>query len=106
MLNHPLDRASNRKSTAAGQGVAGVGGKFTHISSGHAQPRRARLQSAQHDAVTRQDQSAQKFARGVNGLYRHRRTDHHHHQRPHWLVFHLLAHAREGANHGDPPVCA
>ena len=103
VVPHALDRASDGKGAAAGQGVAGVGGKVAHLARGHVQPGGTRLQRPEHDAVTGQDDAAQKASIGVDGLDRHGRPDHHHHTGAGPA---LAQQALTCADHGHPAIRA
>ena len=57
MLHHALNRAGNGIGATTGERIAGVGGKGTNLAGGYPQACGARLQSTQHDAVARQDET-------------------------------------------------
>jgi len=103
MLHHALHCACDRVGAATGQCIAGVGRELAHLAGWDMQAGRAGLQCAQHDAVTRQDQPAQKLAAGVQCLDGDGGANHHHH---HGARSPLGEHAVVGANHGDPAVRA
>ena len=56
-VDHALYRAGNGEGATTCEGIAGVDREILDITSGHTQAGRARLQRAQHDAVTGQDKA-------------------------------------------------
>ncbi|KZS00580.1 Uncharacterized protein APZ42_003075, partial [Daphnia magna] len=104
---HALDGAGDGVSAAAGQRVRGVGRELAHLAGGHAQAGRAAFQRAQHDAVARHDQAAEKAARGVERIDCDRRADHHHQRGLRRLLGRGAGqHMGAGADQGDKAVRA
>ncbi|MNV82123.1 hypothetical protein D3C71_1758370 [compost metagenome] len=101
MLHHALHGARDGIGTAAGECITGVGGEQPDLPRRHMQPSGAGLQGAQHDAVARQDEPAQKIPLRIHTFHRDRRAHHHQHQR---ACRALCQHVVACTDHGHPAV--